>query len=117
MPIRIAHPRPLLGRQLFLSTEFIDGIAEVGELHPELEAALLQHGATIEKELAVEAVALETLTARELRDLAGTENIELPGRATKAEIIAILNEAPLPTLTESGEFLAAQIVPLTPGEE
>lgn len=47
--IRITHPRPQAGRQSFIGVEFIDGVAEAAELHPEREQALLQHGFTIER--------------------------------------------------------------------
>lgn len=43
----IRHPRPELGRVTFLGVEFIDGTATVKNLHPEREAALLQHGCVI----------------------------------------------------------------------
>lgn len=48
--MRITHPRPDYGRQKFIGVQFVDGIAEVDELDPEVEASLLQHGFTIEKE-------------------------------------------------------------------
>lgn len=46
--MRIVHPRPQLGRQKFIGVEFIDGVAEVESLHPEVQASLLQHGFTIQ---------------------------------------------------------------------
>ena len=49
---RILHPHPAMGRQKFIGIEFRDGYAEVATLHPEVEAALLQHGYTIEETLA-----------------------------------------------------------------
>jgi hypothetical protein len=49
--IRVLHPRPQAGRQRFIGIEFRDGFSTVESLHPEVEAALLQHGFTIEKEL------------------------------------------------------------------
>lgn len=48
--ITVRHPRPELGRQVFIGVEFVDGVATVESLHPEREAALLQHGFTIERE-------------------------------------------------------------------
>jgi hypothetical protein len=45
--VRIISPRPVPGRRTFIGVEFIDGVAEVGPLHPERELALLQHGYTI----------------------------------------------------------------------
>lgn len=59
---RITHPRPQLGRQRDLGIEFIDGIAEVDELHPERALALVQHGFTID-----ETPELEERTVAELR--------------------------------------------------
>lgn len=47
--IRLLHPRPAHGRQKFVGIEFRDGVAEVEQLHPEVEASLFQHGFTIEK--------------------------------------------------------------------
>ncbi len=49
--MRILHPRPEPGRQSALGVEFRGGVADVDELHPERERALLQHGFTIEREL------------------------------------------------------------------
>ena len=50
--VHITHPHPALGRQKFIGIEFRDGYAEVETLHPEVEAALLQHGYGIEETLA-----------------------------------------------------------------
>lgn len=92
--IRITHPRPQAGRQRFLGIEFVDGTAQVTGLHPVREQALLQHGATIE----LEGVPLEDLSARELRELAVNEGIEVPKKASKAQIIALISAAPVRTL-------------------
>lgn len=89
--IRITHPHPHAGRQRFLGIEFVDGTAHVAELHPEREQALLQHGATIE----LEGVPLEELSARELRELAADEGIDVPSKASKAQIITLINAAPV----------------------
>ncbi|GLU91345.1 hypothetical protein [Agromyces sp. NBRC 114283] len=101
--IRITHPRPHAGRQRFLGVEFVDGTAEVADLHPAREQALLQHGAAIE----LEGVPLEDLSARELRELAVDEGIDVPKKANKAQIIALITAAPVRTL--AAEFdLASQ---------
>ncbi|PWC05405.1 hypothetical protein [Agromyces badenianii] len=123
--IRIIHPRPELGRQSFLGVEFHDGTAEVDELHPEREQALLQHGFTLEKQLV--GVPLEALSARELREAAELEGITVPAKARKAEIIALIEAAPLRTLTDVAEidleaesrreFMAAHTVPLGADED
>jgi len=52
--VRITHPRPAVGRQKFIGVVFHDGVADVESLHPAVEASLLQHGYTIEKELTVD---------------------------------------------------------------
>jgi hypothetical protein len=90
--MRIIHPRPELGRQSAFGVDFIDGVATVDDIHPERERALLQHGFTVEKVL--EGVKLEDLTKRELIKLATDENIDLPPRATKDQIIDALHTAP-----------------------
>lgn len=120
--IRITHPRPQAGRVRFLGVEFIDGVAEVDELHPEREQALVQHGHKIETHLV--GVRLEDLSVPELRDVAEVEGIHLPKKARKAEIIAILEQAPgIPVLRDEfdaetlavqsrHEFMSAHIAPL-----
>lgn len=89
--IRITHPRPQLGRQSALGINFVDGVAEVAELHPEREQALLQHGFTVE---GGDIVDLNVLTKRELLDIAETEGIDVPKRATRAELVDIISRAP-----------------------
>lgn len=89
--IRITHPRPQAGRQRFLGVEFVDGAAEVADLHPVREQALLQHGATIE----LEGVPLDEMSVRELREFAELEGIDVPKRATKAQIIALITNQPV----------------------
>lgn len=123
--LRINHPHPVLGRQTFLDVEFVDGAAEVAELHPEREQALLQHGFIIEEHLV--GVRLEDLSVRELRDVAEAEGIELPAKAKRAEILALIDAAPLRTLSDVAEFdldaesrrefLAAHTVPLGADED
>jgi len=51
--MRVIAPRPSTGRSQFLDVTFVDGVAIVEDLHPVREAALLQHGYTIEKDLIV----------------------------------------------------------------
>lgn len=94
--IRITHPRPELGRQVFLGVEFRDGVAEVESLHPERELALTQHSCVVAE--VVEGIPLESLTVPELRDICAVEGIEIRARATKPEIIAAINTAPVPVL-------------------
>lgn len=108
---RITHPRPQLGRQQFLGVEFVDGIAEVEELHPERKQALLQHGFTIKTlrpdggmfvDLAPPAdvdrdpafVDLTKLRLPELRDIAGVAGIDFPPKATRAELIDLISRQP-----------------------
>ncbi|MEJ6554033.1 hypothetical protein PQI51_03220 [Microbacterium esteraromaticum] len=100
--MRINHPAPQLGRQEFLGIEFVDGVARVDDLHPERARALAQHGATIFEE--VEGVKLEELTKAELIDIAATENIDVPAKATKAEIITALHTAPEIPVIGSGDL-------------
>lgn len=126
--IRITHPRPQAGRVRFLDVEFVDGVAEVDELHPVREQALFQHGFAIETHIV--GVALEDLTVRELRDIAEVEGIDLPAKAKKHDIIALIQQAPLPIITDDGvfdaetlalqsrrEFMGAHVVPLGPDED
>ena len=89
--IRITHPRPQLGRQRALGVEFVDGTAEVTELHPERELALKQHGFSVE---GGDIIDLNVLSRRELLDIADTEGIDVPKRATRAELIDIISRAP-----------------------
>jgi hypothetical protein len=60
--MRIQHPRFQPGRVTDLGIEFVDGFAEVEELHPERRQALLQHGFTID-----ETADLEEQTVEQLR--------------------------------------------------
>jgi len=90
--LHITHPHPQLGRQVAFGVEFTDGVAEVESLHPEREAALIQHGFQIAE--VIEGVRLEDMTKAELLDVAEVEGIDLPAKATKADIIAAINAAP-----------------------
>lgn len=49
--IRITAPRLILGASKFIGIQFRDGVAQVEYVHPEVEASLLQHRYTIEREL------------------------------------------------------------------
>jgi len=119
--IRITHPRPKAGRQRFLGVEFVDGTAEVPDLHPVREQALLQHGATIE----LEGVTLDDMTVPELREEAKAWGLTVPKKTTKAQLIDLISNQPVHELTAEldleaesrREFLAAHTVPLEPGEE
>ncbi|MEQ6899277.1 hypothetical protein [Microbacterium sp. KR10-403] len=90
--LHITHPRPQLGRQTAFGVVFTDGVAEVEALHPEREAALIQHGFVVAE--IREGVMLEDLTVAELRDIADVEGIDLPVKAKKADIIAAIGAAP-----------------------
>lgn len=105
--MRIIHPTPQPGRQRALGVEFRDGVAHVDELHPERELALTQHGFVIATE--IEGFRLEDLTIAELRDIADTEGIELPAKAKHAEIVALIEAAPVPVIGE----LAPPVIPDT----
>lgn len=89
----ITHPRPELGRQKFIGVEFRDGVATVETLHPERKLALEQHGFAV-----VESQLLEDLSKAELLEIAWFEQITIPAKATKAQIIAALAAADLPVL-------------------
>jgi len=104
---RIKHPRFQPGRTKALGIEFIDGYADVDLTDkPILAQALLQHGFEIE----LEAVQLESLTVRELRDVAEIEGIDLPSRATKAELIEVISRSPVPpAIGADGEPFGEQI--------
>lgn len=101
--MRITHPTPQAGHQEFLGVQFVDGVARVDDLHPERARALTQHGATIYEE--VEGVKLEELTKAELLDIAAIESIDVPAKATKAEIIDALHTAPQIPVIGSGDLL------------
>ncbi|MFL2001440.1 hypothetical protein [Microbacterium sp. A1-JK] len=105
--LRITHPAPALGRQEFLGVDFIDGVAHVDSLHPERELALTQHGATIFEE--IEGVKLEDLTKAELSYIAATENVELPAKATKAQMIDALHNAPGIPVLGAGDAVPAPV--------
>lgn len=102
--MRITHPRPELGAQSDFGVDFIDGVATVDSLHPERELALLQHGFTIEKDLEVEEpyhgglgepiLDLTTLTKAQLKAIANDEGIEIPARATQADMVALIAAQP-----------------------
>ncbi len=120
--MKITHPAPEPGRVEFLGIEFQDGTAIVNDVHPERAAALIQHGATIAaphiqpaqitadmiapaegSHVVIEATRLEDLTKAVLLDIAETEGIDVPAKATKAQIIAAINAAAVPVLTEIPE--------------
>ena len=99
--MRIIHPHPVQGRQKFIGVEFIDGFAVVESLHPETEAALVQHRFSIEHEAV--AMTLESATLAELRDLATAEGIDYPARVSKKKLIGLIESAPIKqVLTDDG---------------
>lgn len=128
--MRIIHPRPLAGRQVEMGLDFVDGVATVESLHPERELALLQHGYTVEAdtevatpyqaELGDEIVDLNSLTIPELRDIAETEGVDIPAKAKKDDIVALLaaKSSPIPgaTQNEDGSWTIAGI-PIADGAE
>lgn len=89
--IRITHPRPARGRQAAFGVTFIDGIAEVDSMHPERELALKQHGFTIQ---GGDIVDLTVLSKRELLDIADVEGIDVPKRATRADLVDLISRTP-----------------------
>lgn len=100
--MKITHPHPEPGRQEFIGVEFRDGVAFVDELHPERRLALTQHGATIEEELILDAIItpLSGLTKPELLKLAEDNNITVPSKATKAQVLDLLEAHEWPEVTE-----------------
>ncbi|GAA1915286.1 hypothetical protein GCM10009775_04650 [Microbacterium aoyamense] len=99
--LHIQHPRPELGRVEAFGLEFIDGTARVEELHPERELALRQHGFTVET-----FIDLTTLSKKDLLDIAETEGIAVPSKATKEEIVDILAARPaqpIPGSVDNGD--------------
>ena len=97
--MRIIHPHPVQGRQNFIGVEFVDGVATVDELHPETEAALVQHRFSIEHE----AMTLESATLAELRDLATAEGIHYPARVSKDKLIGLIESAPIKQVLTDGD--------------
>lgn len=145
---RIKHPRFQPGRSRSLGIEFVDGYAEVDLADkPNLSAALIQHGYSIEETLTVDGdlsglleasdasgdiLDLETLTVPQLRSLARIRSVDVPKRATKADLIDLISRQPaepvqfavveLPdgTIIGDGKSIATLhewIVPLEPDEE
>lgn len=114
--MRIVHPQPLAGRQTQFDVEFIDGVATVESLHPERELAFIQHGFTIEPDPEVEAphqvalgepiLDLTALTKKQLQAIADDEGVEIPSRATHAEMVDILSRRPahpIPGSVDNGD--------------
>lgn len=84
----IHAPEPVVGRSVFLDVEFVDGVAEVDSLHPERARALMLHGYRV-----IRRVSLDELNIFELRKLAGGLGVDVPARAKKPDLIAVLNSA------------------------
>lgn len=114
--MRITHPRPTAGRTEEFGVAFVDGVATVESLHPERERALLQHGFTLEPdldvakpyhpELGAPILDLTTLTKKQLQAIADDEGIEIPSRATHAQMVDILSRrptAPIPGSVNNGD--------------
>lgn len=101
--IRITHPRPQLGRQRALGVEFVDGVAEVTELHFERELALKQHGFTV---TGGDIVDLTVLSRAELRDIAEVEGIPVTGKMTRDQLIKAISSLPadpIPGSVDNGD--------------
>lgn len=112
--ITAPEPRPV-GATRFLDVDFVDGVAEVAELHPIRHEALIQHGYTVGPEVGAvpspdepgqtAIVDLNDLTIAQLRELAG-DRVEIPSRATKDEIVALvagLPAEPIPGSIDNGD--------------
>jgi len=97
--MRVTHPRPELGRQMFLDVEFIDGTAEVLALHPERRLALEQHGFVIDDTVQPE---LGKMTKGALVALAEANHVDLPSRVSAKDIRGILGEKIVPPPTDVG---------------
>lgn len=85
--MRIEHPRFQLGRVTDLGIEFVDGFAEVEELHPERRLALIQHGFTID-----ETADLAEHTVPELQEIAEERGVAVNSRAKKKDIVEAIVE-------------------------
>lgn len=82
----ITAPDPKPGRSRFLDVDFHDGVATVDDLHPIRHQAFQQHGYAV-----FESVRLDQLSKPELRALVDeTEGLEVPSKATKAQLIEAL---------------------------
>ncbi len=102
--IRIVAPEFTPGRSTFLDIDFLDGVAEVDELHPVRAQALEQHGYVLTDEVGevpsedevggTAIVNLNDLTVAELRDLIG-DRAEIPAKAKKADLVDIASRLPL----------------------
>lgn len=101
--IRIVAPEFTPGRSTFLDVDFLDGVAEVDELHPVRAQALEQHGYVLTDEVGevpsedevggTAIVNLNDLTVPELRDLIG-DRAEIPSKAKKADLVDIASRLP-----------------------
>lgn len=112
--IRIVAPEYTPGRSTFLDVDFLDGVAEVDELHPVRAQALEQHGYVLTDEVGevpsedevggTAIVNLNDLTVPELRGLIG-DRAEIPAKARKPELVAIAAALPpLPTEAERADI-------------
>ncbi|MCW2165399.1 hypothetical protein B0I12_002554 [Microbacterium hydrothermale] len=109
-------PQPSTGTTTFLDVEFHDGVAHLEDLHPVRELALMQHGYRVETDRGpVEVypegqggayVDLNTLTVPQLRELADADGVDLPAKARRDDIIAILSALPpqpIPGSVDNGD--------------
>lgn len=88
--ITVRHAHPVAGRQSAFGVDFIDGVGQVDELHPERELALTQHGFTVEK-----SSPYADFTVKELRELAKIEGLDVPKGATKQALVDAFTRAEL----------------------
>lgn len=90
--MQVKAPRPVQGRARAFGLVFHDGYAHPDQLGDEQAAALRQHGYTIEDSPGF--VDLTKLTKPELLDIAATEGVTVPPRATKAQLVDLLSRRP-----------------------
>jgi hypothetical protein len=88
---RITHPRPKAGSQKQFDIVFHDGFADVDELHPIVEAALLQHGFTIEDVLTVDSDAQSPF-----EPLPPSDSTEKVSKPRKPKTLDNFNTTPFP---------------------
>lgn len=133
---RIKHPRPQIGTIVdrLGGVIFRDGYAEVDLTDkPNLAAAYEQHGYVVEaalttdddlsglleaSEAAGDILDLESLTRPQLQSLARIRSVDVPKRATKADLVDLISRAPAEPIADlNAEQMPPYIVPLTADED